>query len=70
MNKYSVEVKKIGEDILDLACIEFSNDFFIVARTPLLLVLGDGSKNTSFCLKKRKITDRHFFEKTTRLTRK
>jgi|GEM_PF-5182033 hypothetical protein len=70
MNKYTVEVARLGQDILDLASSEFEDNFSIVARTQELLVLGNGLKNTSFCLKKRIITDRYFFEKTAKLTRK
>jgi hypothetical protein len=44
MNKYTVEVARLGQDILDLASSEFEDNFSIVARTQELLVLGNGLK--------------------------
>jgi len=70
MNKYDMEVATIGKDIFKLANGEFPDGFFIVARNTEMLVLGNSKKNMEFCLKKRKISDQHFFEKTARISRK
>lgn len=71
MNKYALEVLHIGgEKLLSVANKEFVKDFFIVARTPEYIVLGDGKKNVSFCRFKNRVLERFTTETESKLERK
>ncbi len=71
MNNYALEVLRIGgEKLMNVVRKEFEKDFFIVARTPEYIVLGNGTKNVSFCRMKNRVLERHVFEGETKLNRK
>lgn len=71
MNKYALEVLHIGgEKLMNIVRKEFVDNFFVVARTPEYIVLGNGKKNVSFCRLKNKVLERVFFEGSTKLERK
>ena len=71
MNKYALEVKHIGGDkMLDLVNKEFTNSFFIIARTQDYIILGDGKKNVSFCRLKNEVLARTVHEQSFKLGRK
>lgn len=71
MNKYALEVLRIGgEKLMNVVNKEFSKDFFIVARTPEYVVLGDGKKNVSFCRLKNRVLERNIIDRESKLERK
>lgn len=72
MNKAILEVSKIGGDsLLKLVRQEFANDdFSIIARTQEYIVLGNKTKNVSFCREKNRVLERYVFDKQTKLERK
>lgn len=72
MNKAILEVSKIGGDsLLKLVRQEFANDdFSIIARTQEYIVLGNNTKNVSFCREKNRVLERYVFDKQTKLERK
>lgn len=71
MNNHALEVSKIGGDsLMKSVRKEFSGNFFIVARTPDDLVLGDGIKNVKFSRKNNRVLERHVFEGSRSITRK
>ena len=71
MNKYALEVLRIGgEKLMSLVRKEFTKDFFIVARTQEYIVLGNETKNVSFCRLKNRVLERHVFDGSRGITRK
>lgn len=71
MNRYALEVLRIGgEKLMSIVLKEFAKDFFIVARTPEYIVLGDNVKNVSFCRLKNRVIERHVFDRSRGITRK
>jgi hypothetical protein len=71
MNKCALEVIRIGgEKLMSVVNKEFVKDFFIVARTPEYIVLGDGKKNVSFCRLKNRVLERFSIETESKLERK
>jgi hypothetical protein len=72
LNNYAIEVFKVGgEALLALANKEFKKGFFIVARTPEYIVLGDNEKNVKFDLgSKIRISEKYIFDKRQNLERK
>lgn len=64
MNKYEAEVARIGGDkLMSAAREEFIKEFFIVARTDKIIVLGDETKNVSFSRKNSRVIERNVFER-------
>jgi hypothetical protein len=71
MNKYAIEVTRIGGDALMKSVLkEFSSDFVIVSRTQDEIILGDNIKNIKFSRKNNRVLERHFFEGSRGITRK
>lgn len=70
MDRYAIEIFRLGgEKLLATARKEFKT-FFIVARTQEYVVLGDGEKNVSFSRENFRVLERHHFGKTRNLQRK
>jgi AICAR transformylase/IMP cyclohydrolase PurH len=70
MDRFAIEIFRIGgEKLLQAAHKEFKS-FFIVARTQEYVVLGNGEKNVSFSRKNFRVLERTNFEKTRNLQRK
>jgi len=71
MNKYSVEVARMGGDALMKSVLkEFSSDFTIISRNCDYIVLGDNTKNVKFSRKNNRVLERHLFEGSRGITRK
>jgi hypothetical protein len=71
MDNYALEVLHIGgETLMSVVRKEFKAAFFIVARTPEYIILGDGKKNVSFCRSKNKVLDRFVLDRDLKLERK
>jgi hypothetical protein len=71
MNKYAIEVTRIGGDALMKSVLkEFSSDFVIVSRNQDEIILGDNTKNVRFSRKNNRVLERHIFEGSRSITRK
>lgn len=70
MDRFATEIFRLGGERLLAAAHKEFKSFFIVARTPEYVVLGDGSKNVSFSRKNFRILERVNFEKSRNLQRK
>lgn len=71
MNKYEVEVARVGGDkLMSSVRKEFTKEFFIVARTDEIIVLGDASKNVSFSRKNSRVIERNVFDGARGIQRK
>ena len=71
MNKYAIEVTRIGGDALMKSVLkEFSSDFVIVSRTQDEIILGDNIKNVKFSRKNNRVLERHVFEGSRSISRK
>jgi hypothetical protein len=71
MDNYALEILHIGgKELMTVVRKEFEAAFFIVARTPEYVVLGDGKKNVSFCRSKNKVLDRFSLDRDLKLERK
>ena len=71
MTNAELEVVRIGGDkLMNVVRKEFANEFFIVARTVDIIVLGDNKKNVSFSRTKNRVLERNVFEGDSKLERK
>lgn len=71
MNNYALEVLRIGgEKLMNVVRKEFNSDFFIIARTPEYIVLGNETKNVSFCRSRNRVLERYVFDGQSKLNRK
>lgn len=71
MNNHALEVLHIGgEKLMNVVRKEFVKDFFIVARTPEYIVIGDDIKNVKISRSNNRVQERHVFEHISALERK
>jgi hypothetical protein len=70
-SNHSLEIARAGgEKLLSLVLKEFTSSFFIVARTPDYIVVGDGEKNVSFSRAKNRVIERVILNKESAIERK